>query len=52
MSGDSVDSDVTKLMANFFFRFSRPPYVVRMFTAEADALRWLEEQRASAVEAP
>ena len=38
-----VGSDLTKMLANFFFRFHKPSYAMRMFTDEAEALAWLAE---------
>ena len=36
-----VQSDVTRLLANFFFRFHKPAYPSRMFTNEVEAVEWL-----------
>ena len=40
-----VNSNMTRLMANFFFRFNAPPYAMRVFIDEKEALKWLEEHK-------
>jgi hypothetical protein len=36
-----ADSPLTRTIGNFFMRLNRPPFPVRIFDAEAEALRWL-----------
>lgn len=36
-----VYSDVTRLLANFFFRFHKPGFPSRMFSNEVEAVDWL-----------
>jgi hypothetical protein len=36
-----ADSPLTRTIGNFFMRLNRPPFPVRIFDAEDDALRWL-----------
>ena len=38
-----VSSAVQKMLANIFFRISRPPYPTKMFTDTNDAIVWLHE---------
>ena len=38
-----VSSPVSTLIANFFMGFNRPRYPVRIFSSEADALKWLRD---------
>ena len=37
-----IESGIAKMMANFFIRFNRPAYPIRMFTDEHEALSWLK----------
>lgn len=36
-----ADSPLTRTIGNFFMRLNRPPFPVRIFDGEAEALRWL-----------
>jgi hypothetical protein len=36
-----VDSPMSKVMANFFLKIDGPPYPIRLFTTEEDAVGWL-----------
>jgi hypothetical protein len=36
-----ADSPLTRTIGNFFMRLNRPPFPVRIFDAEDEALRWL-----------
>jgi hypothetical protein len=36
-----VDSELARAMVNFFMSVTRPPFPIRMFTSEHDALAWL-----------
>ena len=36
-----ADSPLTRTIGNFFMRLNRPPFPVRIFDQEDDALRWL-----------
>ncbi len=38
-----VTSPVQRMLGNFFFRMSRPPYPTRLFSSEQKALSWLGE---------
>jgi hypothetical protein len=37
-----VNSDLTRMVVNFFLRFHDPGFPIRVFTDEHDAARWLE----------
>jgi hypothetical protein len=39
-----ADSPLTRTIGNFFMRLNRPPFPVRIFDAEEEALRWLVTQ--------
>lgn len=39
-----AESAVTRMIANFALGLSPPPYPVRMFTSEAEALSWLRSR--------
>lgn len=39
-----ADSPLTRTIGNFFMRLNRPPFPVRIFDGEAEALRWLETE--------
>ena len=36
-----ADNPLTRTIGNFFMRLNRPPFPVRIFDAEDEALRWL-----------
>jgi hypothetical protein len=36
-----ADSPLTRTIGNFFMRLNRPPFPVRIFDGEAEAMRWL-----------
>lgn len=36
-----ADSPLTRTIGNFFMRLNRPPFPVRIFDAEGEAMRWL-----------
>jgi hypothetical protein len=36
-----ADSPLTRTIGNFFMRLNRPPFPIRIFDGEAEALRWL-----------
>ena len=36
-----ADSPLTRTIGNFFMRLNRPPFPLRIFDAEEEALRWL-----------
>jgi hypothetical protein len=36
-----VGSSVSKIMGNIFLTFNKPPVPLRLFTSEAEALKWL-----------
>lgn len=36
-----ADSPLTRTIGNFFMRLNRPPFPLRIFDAEDEALRWL-----------
>ena len=36
-----ADSPLTRTIGNFFMRLNRPPFPVKIFDGEAEALRWL-----------
>jgi hypothetical protein len=36
-----VESDLSRVMANFFFRFHNPSHPIKLFTDEDEALAWL-----------
>jgi len=38
-----VGSPLSRVIGNFFIGLNRAPYPLRLFTDEADAVRWLEE---------
>jgi hypothetical protein len=38
-----VNSTFSKLIANFFLGLNKPPFPVKMFTNEADAIQWLRQ---------
>ena len=38
-----VDSSVTQVIVNFFFRLNKPEYPTRMFSSEEEALAWLKQ---------
>lgn len=40
--GMVVESALTRIVANLYFRIDRPPYPSRMFTNEEQALAWLK----------
>jgi len=40
-----IDSQIGRVLGNFFMRVNRPPFPLRLFTAEAEALAWLKGQR-------
>jgi hypothetical protein len=40
-----VDSMVTRAIANFFLAVNHPRWPFRMFTDEAEAIRWLQQHR-------
>ena len=42
-----IDSPLSRVIANFFTRVSKPPYPTRVFTDEAEALAWLATHRDS-----
>lgn len=37
-----VKSPITKIMGNMFINFTKPPYLVKLFTSEKDAMAWLK----------
>lgn len=39
-----ADSPLTRTIGNFFMRLNRPPFPVRIFDGEAEALSWLDTQ--------
>lgn len=39
-----ADSPLTRTIGNFFMRLNRPPFPVRIFDREAEALRWLDTE--------
>jgi hypothetical protein len=39
-----VDSKISSYFANLYLKFSQPRVPTRLFTQEADAVRWLHEQ--------
>src|SRR6186713_2919832 len=39
-----ADSPLTRTIGNFFMRLNRPPFPVRIFDGEDEALRWLDTQ--------
>jgi hypothetical protein len=43
-----ADSPLTRTIGNFFMRLNRPPFPVRIFDAEEEALRWLVTQPGAA----
>ena len=40
-----ADSPLTRTIGNFFMRLNRPPFPVRIFDGEDEALRWLVTRR-------
>jgi hypothetical protein len=38
-----VNSQLQKILANFFIQFNKPPTPTRLFTNEAEALSWLQQ---------
>ena len=36
-----VESPLSKVLANFFYKVNAPPYPTRVFTSESEALEWL-----------
>lgn len=41
-----ADSPLTRTIGNFFMRLNRPPFPVRIFDEEQEALRWLRAREA------
>jgi hypothetical protein len=39
-----IDSQIGRILGNFFMTVNKPPFPLRLFTAEADALVWLKGQ--------
>ena len=39
-----IDSQMGRMFGNFFMHVNRPPFPLRLFTAEADAITWLKGQ--------
>lgn len=37
-----VGSPVSRVIGNFFLGINRPPYPTRLFTSEAEAIKWLK----------
>ncbi len=37
-----IDSGVSRVMGNFFLGLNRPPFPVKLFTAEEEAAQWLK----------
>ena len=38
-----IANPVIRMAANFFIRVSKPPYPIRMFTSESEAISWLKK---------
>jgi hypothetical protein len=38
-----VSSPMQRMLGNIFFKINRPPYPTRLFSRQADALKWLHE---------
>lgn len=39
-----IDSQIGRILGNFFMTVNKPPFPLRLFTSEADALTWLKGQ--------
>lgn len=39
-----IDSQIGRILGNFFMTVNKPPFPLRLFTSEADALIWLKGQ--------
>jgi hypothetical protein len=39
-----IDSQMGRVFGNFFMRVNRPPFPLRLFNAEAEAIAWLKGQ--------
>jgi hypothetical protein len=39
-----IDSQISRILGNFFVNVNRPPFPLRLFTEEAEALAWLKGQ--------
>lgn len=37
-----IDSYFSKIMANFYISYSKPPYPVKLFTSKQEAIEWLK----------
>lgn len=40
-----IDSQIGRILGNFFMKVNRPPFPLRLFTAEAEAIAWLRGQQ-------
>ena len=38
-----IGSPLTKSVVNFFLLFNKPPYPIKMFTSEEEALQWIKK---------
>ncbi len=43
-----IDSQIGRVLGNFFMRVNQPPFPLRLFTDQSDALAWLAAQRDNA----
>jgi len=39
-----IDSQIGRILGNFFMNVSKPPFALRLFTSEAEAVAWLKAQ--------
>ena len=39
-----IDSQIGRIFGNFFMNVNKPPFPLRLFTAEAEAIAWLKAQ--------
>lgn len=39
-----IDSQIGRILGNFFMTVNKPPFPLRLFTSEADAIIWLKGQ--------
>ncbi len=39
-----IDSQIGRILGNFFMTVNKPPFPLRLFTSEADAILWLKGQ--------
>ncbi len=39
-----IDSQIGRILGNFFMNVNKPPFALRLFTSEAEAIAWLKAQ--------